>query len=172
MIVQVRMYAATNIDERYLEIGAGARLVLATGDRQPVLATGSRTSAMRWASSSNAEALANQLDVAPPREVVKWQEQRFAVPRGVSGSVTFADQENHRELRVVVSNPPGKTAWRNVNCADLSGEASQREQVVLQSLPVTDPMERRAGDSVSVQRFRGEVCRRGRAGQTNAAAVG
>src|SRR3954463_2584156 len=71
-VAQVRLYSATEMTNDKLDpLGTGARLVLASRDRQPVLATGDLTSSVRWGNSTVADAFATQLDVAPPRQVVK-----------------------------------------------------------------------------------------------------
>lgn len=103
MLVDVQLYAATELStDRFDPVGAAARLVLATRDRQPAPASGELTGPVRWAASAQADEFMAQLRYSPPTDVVKWQEQRFAVPKNATGSLQLADGQ--REIQLLVSN--------------------------------------------------------------------
>src|SRR5438045_4124770 len=103
MLVQVQFYAATQLStDRFDPAGAAARLVLATRDRQPAPASGELTGPVRWAASALADEFMAQLRYSPPTDVVKWQEQRIAVPKNVTASLELADGQ--REIQLLLTN--------------------------------------------------------------------
>jgi hypothetical protein len=132
MVAHVQFYAATEIATDKLDpLGTGARLVLSPRDKEPMLATSRLTATARWGTSSAAESFATQLDVAPPKQVVKWRDTALLIPLGVTTAVDASDDPGHQSLRLLISNEPKAQPSQ---CEISLG--SESEQVVLRALPV------------------------------------
>src|SRR5581483_9588245 len=99
-----------------------------------LLATGVLTSKVKWASAGVAESFESQLDVAPPRQVVKWREETFVVPAGATGSVDATDESQHRLMRILISNDGSNSSKTECQIAI----ESEDEEVVLRPIPIAD----------------------------------
>jgi hypothetical protein len=134
IVAHVLLYAATEIATDKLDpLGTGARLVLAKRDGQRMIATGEVTSIARWARSPLAQTFAAQLDVLPPKQVVKWRDQRFLLPAGITASLDALDETTHRQLRLDVSN-----VTKALPIESEISLSTENEQAVLRPIAVGD----------------------------------
>ncbi len=137
LLVQLHLFTATHIStDGLLPMGASARLVLATGDRQPVLPTDELTAPVRWAAADSADRFANQFTSAPPDTAAKWKEATFAVPKGVTGSATITD--GARQVQLFVRNTTDRTGAPGCELSIGMTDGQKQELASLPAQPVGD----------------------------------
>src|SRR5205807_9215968 len=76
ILLRLQLFAATELSTGALApIASGARITSESRDR---------LTPVRWGISPAADELATQIHYAPANQVVKWREDKFAIPPGVT----------------------------------------------------------------------------------------
>jgi hypothetical protein len=151
----VHLLTATNLSTDGLSpLGASARLVLATSDRQPVLSTGELTAPVRWGAGDSANRFANQFDAAPADTVAKWKDATFAIPKGVTGSAVINDGD--REVQLFVRNATDRTGAPACELSIGMVNAEKRELASLPAQPVGEGLNIAAAIPFQFQSARGK----------------